>query len=297
MRRHLPPLNSVRAFEAAARHLSISAAADELCVSRGAISQQVTSLEERLGVRLMERTTRKITLTEAGEQLYASAKRSFDDLSRVTDSILKTQRKPNLQVSVSTYFSARWLSPRLGRFWEQFPDFQLWFHHVSDSDAVNPDEADLAIRWGYGDWPDVESVEKLFDAPMSLYCSPKLFAGIDRLPQMGDLEGVVLLSDKIEPWRNWFEQAGVSDPDLSNSRYIADPMFRVQTAVDGYGVLLGDCLLQHELSTGDLIQPFAAQVTDCGFYVLTRDQRFISSETRVFRDWLLDEARVAAAAE
>ena len=238
----------------------------------------------------MHRTTRRISLTDAGEQLYVSARRSFDDIGRTTEQIIGKQRKPLIDVSVSTYFSARWLSPRLGKFWEFNPEVQLRFHHDSDSDDIDPDSYDLAIRWGFGDWSGPYNVTRLFDAPMSAYCSPHLFEGLGRPPAYEDLRKVVLLSDKLHAWRRWFECVGIADPDLSNSRYIADPLFRVQTAVDGHGILLGDLLLQHELDVGDLICPFEAQVPNCAFYLLTKDERFAKSEVVLFRDWLIEEA-------
>ena len=263
-------------------------------MSRGAVSQQIAALEQHLGLTLMDRTTRKIELTEAGEQIYASARRSFDDLLRTIELVLERQRAASIQVSVSTYFSARWLSSKLGHFWETHPDIQLLFKHTSDSDAVDLDESEVAIRWGFGDWEGVASIAKLFGAPMTAYCAPSLFAHLGRPPTYEDLADVVLLTDKEKTWRKWFARAGIHGPDLSNSRYIADSMFRVQAAIDGHGVLLGDRLLQQEISSGDLIAPFEATVPDCGFYVLAREDRLSSAEAKTFCRWLVSEAANAS---
>ena len=184
--RRLPPLNALKAFEAAARHESFTRAAEELFVTQGAVSHQVKALEEELGVKLFNRERQRLVITEAGRQYLTILRDAFDRIALGTERLLERQSSGALTVSTSPDFAAKWLVNRLGRFAEEYPSIDLrvsaTLHHVDFA----REEVDLAVRHGDGNWPGLETVqlsaEKLFAV-----CSPKLLSGRRRLERPADL--------------------------------------------------------------------------------------------------------------
>src|SRR5215210_5115102 len=210
MLRRLPPLNALKAFEAAARHESFTRAAEELCVTQGAVSHQVKALETELGLKLFTRERQRLIVTEQGREYLAVLRDALDRIALGTERLRQRQTSGALTVSTSPDFAAKWLVNRLGRFSEAHPEIDLrvsaTMHHVDFA----REDVDLAVRHGDGNWPGLEAVrlcaEQLFPV-----CAPKLVSGRNRITKAADLLKFPLL--RLEDWKNWsrwFEAAGVT---------------------------------------------------------------------------------------
>ena len=287
----IPSLKAFHAFEAAARHCSFNLAARELVVSPGAISYQVKQLESSLDVLLFKRRIRQLELTDTGKQLYETVHRLFRELDDELQQILSEPKKVALTVSVSTYFVTRWLSPRLGRFLNSYPESTVRLQHsVNDPDFVL-EEVDVAIRWGDGRWSNIES-ELLIEMPMIAVCAPSLVNGVNKMNSPSDLLQYTLLHDQanLDYWPAWFQQAGLEFVETQPGPVIIDPNVRVQSAIDGQGFVLANPLINPEIEAGNLVEPFDIRLQNFGYYLLYH-QRSLSHELfNSFRQWLLQES-------
>lgn len=289
MFKHLPSLKALRAFEAAARHTSFADAAEELAVTPGAISYQIKQLEYTLSTSLFQRRVRQVELTAAGEQLFRTVHRQFQELDATIAHIAPTQTNSPLTVSVSTYFVTRWLSPRLGNFLNAHPDLTVCLQHSVNDPDFDLEKTDIAIRWGNGDWPNSRS-EQLINLPMIAVCSPKLLQGEMPLNSVTDLQYHRLLRDQVgtDYWAEWLQlvdAAGIS----TNGTVIVDPNVRVQAAIDAHGVILANPLLQSTIDSGLLCEPFNIRLNGYGYYLVYSDRASKKPNYRLFRDWLMDE--------
>src|SRR6266545_529947 len=214
MLRRLPPLNALKAFEAAARSESFTRAAEELCVTQGAVSHQVKALEETLGVKLFNRVRQRLVITEAGREYLAVVRDALDRIAVGTERLVLRQTSGVLTISTSPDFAAKWLVHRLGRFAEAHPDIDLrvsaTMHHVDFA----REEVDLAVRHGEGHWPGLH-LERLSPEQLFPVCSPKLLDGRHRLSRPADALKFPLLhlDARKTDWSNWLEAAGVADAD------------------------------------------------------------------------------------
>lgn len=300
MSRRLPPLNALRAFEAAARRLSFTRAAQELAVTQGAISHQVKALEAQLGLRLFHRRHQGLELTSAGEAYLPVVRDAFDRLAIGTQQLLAASGVNRLTVSVSPNFASRWLVPRLGRFAEAYPEIDLRvsaaMHHVDFA----LEEVDMAVRHGDGHWPDLHVVrlcrEELFPV-----CSPKLLDGSHPLRVPGDLRHHALVHlDDRQDWLKWLEAAGTEGVDLSRGPVFNQASMTLDAAVEGQGVALArTALAALDLLSGRLVRPFRfALPVDYAYYVLCPKTNARRPKIRKMQEWLLaqaetDESRLA----
>ncbi|MGE0718865.1 MAG: transcriptional regulator GcvA [Alphaproteobacteria bacterium] len=291
MRRDLPPLNALRAFEAAARHLSFTRAADELAVTQAAISHQIKSLEDWLGVLLFRRLPRRLELTEGGRDLLASIREAFDRIEAAVGRARRNDQTGPLTVSVVPSFAAKWLVPRLGRFQAEHPDID-----VRLAADIRPsrfdDGVDLAIRAGRGHWPGLQ-VERLLSEELFPVCSPRLLAGAVALCRPEDLARHTLLHDDFEhDWRMWLLAAGVSGVDWRRGPRFSDSSMVIQAAVEGQGVALArSALAAEDLKAGRLVRPFTIDMaSDLAYYVVAPPGHADRPKVRAFRDWLKREA-------
>lgn len=288
---HLPSLKALRAFESAARHSSFTTAADELAVSPGAISYQIKQLEDSLATSLFHRRVRQVELTSAGQQLFKTVHKMFQELDRTVTHIVPVQAGCTLNVAVSTYFVTRWLSSRLATFLHSNTDLDVCLQHsVNDPDFVM-DSTDIAIRWGDGNWPGCRS-EPLVMLPMIALCSPRILQGEHPLKSVADLQHHSLLRDQVSTdyWAEWLHLAGA--PDLSpNAAVIVDPNVRVQAAIDAQGVILANPLIQSTIDSGLLHEPFDVRLNGYGYYIVSSDSVNEHPRYRLFRDWLVQEFR------
>src|SRR3954453_12507673 len=214
MLRRLPPLNALKAFEAAARSESLTRAAEELCVTQGAVSQQVKTLETTLGIKLFFRERQRLVITEAGREYLIVVRDALDRIAVGTERLVQRQRSGALTISTSPDFAAKWLVHRLGRFAEAHPDIDLrvsaTMHHVDFAS----EDVDLAVRHGDGHWSGLH-VDRLCSEQLFAVCSPKLVEA-GRLRQPSDVMKFRLLHlEGRHDWRTWLESAGVSEADLS----------------------------------------------------------------------------------
>ena len=294
MRRDLPPLNALRAFEAAARLLSFTRAADELAVTQAAISHQVKSLEEWLGVLLFQRLPRRLALTDSGRELLETIRDAFD---RIEVGVARARRNDGggpLTVTVVPSFAAKWLVPRLGRFQAQHPDIEVRI--AADTRLTRFDDGvDVAIRAGRGHWPDLVC-ERLMSEELYPVCSPRLLAGPVRLVEPDDLRHHTLLHDDFEhDWRMWLQAAGVSGVDWRRGPRFSDSSMVVQAAVEGQGIALArSALAQEDLKAGRLVRPFRIDLaSDLAYYIVCPPSHIGRQKVRAFRDWLMKEAVAA----
>jgi LysR family glycine cleavage system transcriptional activator len=290
MRRPLPPLNTLPSFEAAARHLSFSRAADELRVTHGAVSRAVRNLEDHLGVPLMIRATRSVQLTPAGKAFAAEIRDVLDHLAAATAEA--TGHSSGI-VNVSTIdsFAARWLMPRLSRFRRDQPNIDV---RVATSERLADfvsDGIDIAIRCGGGQYPGL-SCELLMTEDHFPVCSPKLREGRHPLRTPADLAGHTLLHDVFTvDWTIWLRGAGVDTVDPQRGPTFLSSDHAIQAAVRGEGVVLGrSALVADELAAGRLVRPFALSLpAGFAYYVVCPPRALQRPGVKAFRDWLLAE--------
>jgi len=285
----LPPMQALRAFEAAARTQSLTKAAQALSLTHGAISHQIKSLEADLGVRLVERAGRGIRLTDEGERFARRVRTAFAELTAAVNELTASSNPRQLRVSVVPSFAARWLLPRIGRFVALHPDIDLDVRANMANIDFGSDDADVAIRYGYGDWRDV-TVEPLLSDTFFPVCSPRLAGG--RLPaRPSELGAYLLLRVEDEYWKPWFEAAGLDWPEPTRGPIFNDSSHIVQAAAEGQGIALArTSLIGDDLRNGVLVRLFDIEVPAPKKQYLVYPARTANSpKLALFRKWLHDE--------
>src|SRR6266851_8392752 len=238
MLRRLPPLNALKAFEAAARHESFTRAAEELCVTQGAVSHQVKALEAELGIKLFNRERQRLVITEGGREYLTVLRDAFDRIAVGTERLVQRQSAGVLTVSTSPDFAAKWLVHRLGKFAESHPGIDLrvsaTMHHVDFA----REDVDIAIRHGDGNWPGLETV-RLSSEQLFAVCSPKLLSGRRRLDKVSDILKFPLIHlDSRADWANWLQRVGVDDGDVTHGPVLNRASMVIDAAINGQGVAL-----------------------------------------------------------
>jgi LysR family glycine cleavage system transcriptional activator len=268
MWRHLQHLNALRCFEAAARHLSFTRAAEELFVTQAAISHQIRALEQGLNLSLFERKPRQVFLTAAGERLAAVLSSSFDRIDQVLGE-LQRQQHSSLQLAVTPSFSSKWLVRRLPRFWDAHPDIELHLHHTAQPDALTRGTADAAVIWTVKR-PERVWAARLFGTQMTPVCSPALPRPAFPLDGPAALAHYTLLhEDNFDDWERWMSQAGIKAPQVRRGPVIDDSNALLLAAMAGRGIALGRlALIDDDLQTGRLIRPFPLAIEADGAYWL-----------------------------
>ena len=292
MSRRLPPLNALKAFEAAARHESFTRAAEELCVTQGAVSQQVKALEAELGLKLFVREPRRLVITGAGRDYLVVVRDALDRIAAGTERLLQRQSAGTLTVSTSPNFAAKWLVHRLGRFAEQRPGIDLRvgaaLHHVDFA----REDVDVAIRHSDGNLPGLE-VTRLCREELFPVCSPALAKGKAALRRPADLARHTLLHlDSRQDWLKWLDAGGVADVDLSRGPVLNQASMVIDAAVDGQGVALArTALAARDLLAGRLVRPFdLALPVSYAYWIVCPRVNASLPKIVTFRDWLLAEA-------
>src|SRR5437762_3866858 len=296
MTARLPSLNGLRAFEAAARHLSFTQAAAELNVTQTAISHQIKRLEEELGIRLFIRQNRALALTPAAKEYLPGVRAAFNDLRLATDRLLRKDNDHVLTVSTLASLAAKWLLPRLSAFQEAHPGIDV---RITTSTALvdfRSGDVDAAIRYGRGQWPGLR-VDWLMADKLFPVCSPALLAGKKPLRKPEDLADHVLLhssSGNDDDWRLWLTAAGLPTNLSKQPGVTFDLVFMtVQAAIDGVGVAMGrTSYVEADIAKGRLVVPFKMTLpTDAGFYLVSPAGRTDSPKLSVFRQWLTASAQ------
>lgn len=280
------PLNSLRSFEASARHLSFTRAAIELCVTQAAVSQQVKSLEARLGVALFQRLPRGLKITAEGEALLPTVSHSFDQMATALDRVEAGQVRELLFLGAVGTFAVGWLLPRLADFRERHPFVDVRLSTNNNRVDLAAEGLDFAIRFGSGSWHGTEAI-RLFDAPLSALCIPKL---AEHLTSPADLAEMTLLrSYRADEWATWFKAAGIATAAQPNAGIVFDSsLAMMEAALQGIGVALAPpSMFAGHLSSGRIRQPFTTAIS-LGSYWLTRLQsKPPTAAMDAFSTWLL----------
>jgi LysR family glycine cleavage system transcriptional activator len=292
MTARLPSLNGLRAFEAAARHLSFTLAASELNVTQTAISHQIRRLEEELGIRLFIRQNRALALTAEARDYLPGVRAAFNDLRLATDRLLRKDDDKVLTVSTLASLAAKWLLPRLTDFQEQHPGIDVRITTSTSLVDFQRDNVDAAIRYGRGQWPGLRADWLMADELFPV-CSPSLLRGDKPLRQPGDLKGYPLLhtsNANSDDWRLWLTAAGLPADIARQPGITFDMIFMtIQAAIDGIGVAMGrTSYVQDDIAKGRLVVPFKiALPADAGFYLVAPEGRREAPKLAAFRDWMI----------
>ena len=292
MLRHLPPLNALKSFEAAARHESFTRAADELCVTQGAVSHQVKALEADLGVKLFNRQRQGLAITEAGREYLGVVRDAFDRIALGTARLTKRQRSGILTVSTSPDFAAKWLVHRLGRFSEMHPDIDLRvsaaMHHVDFA----REDVDMAVRHGNGGWIGLDAVQ-LCSEELFPVCSPHLISGHEgRLEPASVLKFPLLHLEDRTGWSRWMAAAKVQQTKLPHGVVMNRASMVIDAAVNGQGLALArTALAAWDLVNRRLVVPFSETLQLSNTYWIVAPYTTAKlPKICMFRDWLLAEA-------
>ena len=296
MRRRLPSLNALKAFEASARQESFTQAANELCVTQGAVSQQVKALESELGVRLFRRERQRLIITEAGRTYLEVVRDAFDRLAAGTERLLQREQSGTLTITTSPNFAAKWLVHRLGRFSETHPGIDLRVSASVQHIDFAREDIDLAIRHGDGQWPGMHVI-RLCTEELFPVCSPKLLKGRGALRLLRDVKHHTLLhTNDTNNWENWLARVdarvGVGGVDAKRGIIFNQASMAIDAAVDGQGIALArTALASWDLISGRLVRPFR-QAFDApyAFWIVCPKSTAALPKILAFRDWLLKEA-------
>jgi LysR family transcriptional regulator, glycine cleavage system transcriptional activator len=291
MLRRLPPLNALKAFEAAARSESFTRAAQELNVTQGAISHQVKALEATLGVTLFSRERQRLTLTETGREYHSVVRDAFDRIAVGTERLAQRRNSRVLTVSTSPDFAAKWLVRRLGQFADSHPDIDLRVSATAHHVDFAREEIDLAVRHGDGNWTGLE-VARLCSEQLFPVCSPKLISGPNRITRASDLLKFPLLRlDDWKTWTRWFEAAGVANPN-AHGPVLNRASMLIDAAVDGQGIALArTTLAAGDIINGRLIRPIDVSLRMSNTYWIVCPKATSGvPKIAMFRKWLMAEA-------
>ncbi len=293
--RTLYPLNALRAFEAAARHLSFAKAADELSVTPAAVSHQVRKLEDYLGLQLFRRLPRGLLLNDEGQTFAADLADVFVSLDKVIERTMSGPAQTGLTISVAPMFAIKWLVPRLQHFADNHPDVDVRMSSSTEVVDFQRSGFDAAIRLGRGQYPGLVA-ERLFDETLTPMCSPRLLDGLDT---PDDLRDRVLLHDDsmafhpdAPTWETWLDAAGAEQVDPSRGPRFSQPEHTLQAAIDGVGVVLGwRNLASGDLAAGRLVEPFKLGLPlDFAFYLVYPEAYADRRKIRKFSSWLLSQS-------
>jgi LysR family transcriptional regulator, glycine cleavage system transcriptional activator len=287
----LPSLNGLRAFEAAARHLSFTRAAAELNVTQTAISHQIRRLEEQLGVRLFLRQSRALLLTREAQEYLPAVRAAFEDLRAATERLRRPEKAQALTVSTMASLAAKWLLPRLAGFQEAHPGIEVRISTSSHLVDFRREEVDVAIRYGRGRWPGL-TADWLMAEDIFPVCSPALLAGERPLKRPQDLAHHTLIHATLarEDWQLWLTAAGLPTALASRPGLTFDlSLMALQAAIDGLGVALGRTpFVEGDIAAGRLVVPFDVKLpAEAGFYVVAPQETAQTPKIALFRDWLI----------
>ena len=301
----LPPLNSLKAFEAAARNLSVKRAAIELNVTSAAVSHQIRALEEYLGVQLFRRYNRALELTDVAKAALPKLGEGFDCMAQAVTILRSQQNGGSLTVSAAPSFASRWLMPRLHRFIAAHPEIDVRIsarmRRVTDWLA----DSDVAILYGRGHVSGI-MVERLLDLSITPICSPKLLTGEHPLKTAEDLKHHLLLHDDTgelydtEPfWGLWLREAGVTGVEANKGPHFSHAVLAFEAAIDAVGVLVSmPALAAEDIASGKLVAPFDLTVKlPDGYYMACSEHADERPAVAAFRAWLREEAARSQRAE
>jgi len=301
----LPPLNSLRAFEAVGRHLSFSKAASELNVTPGAISQQVRGLEDFLDIKLFKRRNRSIVLTDSGQVFLPLLSDGFSHIAEAVDSVRRSQGDEPLTISAAPSFTSKWLIPRLCKFQALHPEIDVRIDASSRLVDFVREDIDVGIRFGTGEIEGLDS-NYLFSFDLIPVCSPDLKHEGKAVQNLSDIRHHTLLHSQdtdFDPsfpdWAMWLATACVDDVDASRGMFFSQGEMVIEAAIEGQGIALGaSVMVAGALESGRLVQPFETRLpVRLSFHLITTRQKSRSPKIGAFRQWILDESAYLREAE
>ena len=294
----LPPLNSLRAFEAVGRHLSFSKAANELNVTPGAISQQVRGLEDFLEIKLFKRRNRSIVLTDSGQVFLPLLSDGFSRIAEAVDSVRGSQVDEPLTITAAPSFTSKWLIPRLCKFQALHPEIDVRIDASSRLVDFVREDIDVGIRFGTGEIEGLDS-NYLFSFDLIPVCSPDLKHEGKAVHDLSDIRHHTLLHSQdtdFDPsfpdWAMWLATAGVDDVDASRGIFFSQGEMVIEAAIEGQGIALAASVMAAgAIESGRLVQPFETRLpVRLSFHLITTRQKSRSSKIGAFRQWILDES-------
>jgi LysR family transcriptional regulator, glycine cleavage system transcriptional activator len=294
MSARLPPLNALRTFEAAARLLSFTKAAEELFVTQAAVSHQIKTLEEHLGVALFRRLNRGLMLTDHGQLLLPAVRQAFDTLAAGVERMHEQCCRGALTISTTPSFAANWLARRLGRFQALWPDFEISLTATPRLVEFVREGIDCGVRYGFGDWPGLRA-ERLFGHELVPVCSPVLLEGGKPLRRPDDLRHHTLLHvlSDMDDWRLWLRAAEVAGIDPTRGLKFDTGPLALAAAMAGAGIAITHRrLVDDDLAAGRLVELFDFELPiESAYYFIAPDGTADLPKVALFRDWILAEAR------
>jgi LysR family transcriptional regulator, glycine cleavage system transcriptional activator len=297
-RRRLPPLNALRAFEAAARHLNFSRAADELSVTPGAVSQQIQNLEDYVGAALFKRTPKGLLLTDAAQTALPALREAFDRLAEAASLLTAAVDGRRLTLTAPPSFATKWLVPRLGAFEQAHPQVDVWLSAAIELVDLAAGEVDVAIRYGAGRYPGME-VKRLFSEAVIPVVSPEHLAA-QPLNSPADLANHILLhdgspdfDDSCPDWSMWLAARGLKNIDGMRGPRFNQSSLVIEAAVNGRGVALAKrTLAQADLEAGRLVAPLQiATAVDFAYYLVHPKAKGRLPQVKAFVSWIEAQAQ------
>lgn len=289
----LPPLNALRAFEAAGRNLSISRAAEELFVTHGAVSKQLKSLEQQLGLELFDRKRGGLALTPEGQALLDRLSHAFDELSLAVRNVRRGEIVGRVKIVCMSAFATHWLIPKLSRFVTRYADVTLTLVPPTEGDPFRDESVDIAILFGRPRWPHL-NVQLLKQMEFFPVCSPVLLSGEHKIRRSSDLLRHILLDDPQNThWNEWFALVGNASPKAARRLCFTDFNHNLAAARAGLGVALGDNVTgAADLLNGTLVRPLkeVLRPQNNAYFILTPAGGVMSKPAQAFLEWLTDEA-------
>jgi LysR family glycine cleavage system transcriptional activator len=290
----LPPLQTLRAFEATGRRLSMTLAAQELHLTHGAVSRQIKALEDNLGVQLFHRMIRRIELTDAGASFFSTVTRLLSELAREAENIRRRNDGTRLVVSSGVSFASKWLTSRLHRLVARYPDFDI---HLEVTDApvdFAAGHVDVALRYGAGQYP-AAAAERIMNETISPVCAPEYRERMGGLRTSGELAKCQLIHEigMNATWERWFSMMELPHPKTRGAGYSLGSM-SIEAAIRGEGVALGrSVLVAEDLAAGRLVAlfPQARMEVEWGYDLVYRVGNQDHPKVRAFRNWIADEVR------
>lgn len=293
MLKRLPPLNSLKAFESAARHLSFTKAADELFVTQAAVSHQIKSLESFLSMKLFHRKNRSLLLTEEGQSYFHDLRDIFVHLQEATQRLVTIGTKGAITIATPPSFASQWLVPRLHQFSAQHSDIDVRIKAVDADEGFLDDSVDIAVFYGRGSWSGLAST-KLLSEYLTPMCSPRLLERGKPLGSLEDLSQHTLLHDNTRiAWKNWLSAFGIKNINVNQGPIFSHTMLVLQAACIGQGVALSDTVLaKPEIESGRLICPFNEKIeSKLSHYLVCKESQVEQSKIKVFSEWMLSQAK------
>jgi LysR family glycine cleavage system transcriptional activator len=295
MRRNLPPLNAVRAFEAAARNGGFTRAAEELRVSQGAISRHIFCLEQWLQVKLFTRVHRGVELTPQGTAFFNVTRSAIDLLESGAAHLKRSPDEDRLRLKLPPTFAMRWLVPRLVRFHAQHPNIDVQITTSHSNADFDREDVDIGI-YSWPEPPTGAAYRRVLSETLLPVCAPSLLNRVPRLRKPADLENHVLLCSLNRPsdWPTWVAAAGVGHIDGNGGLKFENAALAYQAAIDGLGVMIAQwAFVEDDLATGRLVTPFDLRVpTRRAYFLATHPHREKPERLRCFEDWILSEAAI-----